>query len=76
MRNTHLFAMVAALFLVSGSAWTQPVPGDLYREYAWFNASGDCNGALRVGGNLDYRLTGLVDHYQGEGMICPPLKST
>jgi hypothetical protein len=74
MRNTHLFAMVAALFLVSGSAWTQPVPGDLYREYAWFNASGDCNGALRVGGNLDYRLTGLVDHYQGEGMICPPFE--
>jgi len=50
----------------------QPVPGDLYKEYAWFNESGDCNGALRVGGRLDYRLIEVVDNYQGDGVITPP----
>jgi hypothetical protein len=50
----------------------QPVPGDLFKEYAWFNASGDCNGALRVGGRLDYQIIENVDDYQGNGLINPP----
>jgi len=53
-------------------AFAQPAPGDLYKEYKWFNESGDCRGALRVGGNLDYKLSGSVDNYQGNGMILPP----
>ncbi len=54
--------------------FAQPVPEDLFKEYAWFNASGDCNGTLRVGGRLDYRLTEVVDNYQGDGVIIPPFQ--
>jgi len=53
-------------------AAAQPKPGDLFKEYAWYNESGDCNGALRVGGRLDYRLIEQVDDYRGKGRIQPP----
>ena len=43
----------------------QPVPGDVYREYTWFNDVDDCDRSLRVGGRLDYRLTGFAHHYNG-----------
>ena len=56
------------------TAQAQPRPGDVFREYVWHNASGDCNGALRVGGKLDYRLTEAADDYRGRGMISPPFE--
>lgn len=51
---------------------SQPAPGDLFKEYRWFNESGDCNGALRVGGNLDYQIQKTSIDYLGEGLISPP----
>lgn len=36
------------------TAIAQSGPGDLFREYRWTNEHGDCSGALRVGGQLDY----------------------
>ena len=52
----------------------QPEPGDLFREHAWYNEAGDCNGALRVGGRLDYRLIENVIDYEGKGIIQPPFQ--
>jgi hypothetical protein len=49
----------------------QPEPGDLYREYSWYNVTGDCNGALRVGGRFDYRNSGQVKDHIGNGLIRP-----
>ena len=31
------------------------------------NESGYCNGALNIGGRLDYQLIKVVDNYQGNG---------
>jgi hypothetical protein len=31
------------------SAWAVPVPGDVFREYLWWNEKGDAGGAFRVG---------------------------
>jgi hypothetical protein len=62
-----IFTLLASCLMLSG----QPVPGDLFREYAWYNVTGDCNGALRVGGRLDYRLTGNAEPYSGNGLIVP-----
>ncbi len=42
------FALVLAIFCGGSSA--QPQPGDVFREYRWYNESGDAGGALRVGG--------------------------
>ena len=54
--------------------FAQPIPGDLYQEYTWYNASGNTDGALRVGGRLDYRLTEEAENYVGDGLIKPPFK--
>ena len=32
----------------------QPMPGDVFREYYWYNQSGDAGQALRVGGSAGY----------------------
>ena len=29
---------------------SQPVPGDVFREYTWWNEKGDAGGSFRVGG--------------------------
>jgi hypothetical protein len=68
--KTSLIILLAFVPLISLTA--QPEPGDLFREYAWFNEPGDCQGALRVGGKLDYRLIENVINYQGAGIIQPP----
>ena len=52
----------------------QPSPGDLFKEYSWFNEWGDCEGALRVGGKWDYQTQGLVIHYKDKGLIVPPFQ--
>ena len=66
-------SLISVLILIAfSSAMAQPLPGDLYKEYLWHNASGDCYGALRVGGSLDYQLIEKADNYQGDGMISPP----
>jgi len=72
MKKIILPVLAVSLLWISDPAWSQPQPGDLFKEYAWFNASGDCHGALRVGGRLDYRLVEVVDHYLGKGVISPP----
>jgi len=57
-----------------GLALAQPSPGDLFKEYSWFNEWGDCNGALRVGGEMDYQIHGMVIHYHKKGLIVPPFE--
>lgn len=67
---TLLLTLTASLHTVLA----QPAPGDLFKEYFWFNEWGDCNGALRVGGKLDYKKKGMVVNYQAEGLIQPPFQ--
>lgn len=63
MKKTHPYLMSMLLLFISASAWAQSVPGDLYKEYAWFNEAGDCNGALRVGGWSKALLLTHVRYY-------------
>ena len=42
---------VCALALAAAVLNAQPRPGDVFREYMWYNRSGDAGGALRVGGS-------------------------
>lgn len=49
----------------------QPAPGDVYKEYVWYNETGEAGGALRVGGRLDYHLLDRAYNYIGEGVIKP-----
>ena len=34
----------------AGLCFARPVPGDVFREYKWWNEGGDAGGSLRVGG--------------------------
>jgi len=63
---------VSLLLTLAGTIAAQPVPGDVYKEYTWYNSSGDCNGALRVGGSLDYLIIENADDLTLEGLIYPP----
>lgn len=63
--------MVSMLIMFSMVLIAQPSPGDVYKEYLWFNDMGDCGGALRVGGSLDYRLTGKAFPLDSQGHIVP-----
>ena len=38
------------VIMMNRSVCAQPSPGDVFREYTWYNSSGDAGGALRVGG--------------------------
>ena len=40
--------------LMFSFAYSQPQPGDVFREYKWYNGYGDSGQALRVGGKQDY----------------------
>jgi len=44
----------ASILLLPMAAFAQPEPGDVFREYTWYNRGGDAGSALRVGGNVDY----------------------
>jgi hypothetical protein len=65
-----LFTLII-LLTTAGFIHAQPGPGDIFKEYIWYNETGDCGGALRVGGRLDYNLLEKGFNYIGDGMIQP-----
>ena len=69
--NMKSFLLTILLILICGIIVAQPVPGDVFKEYSWYNEAGDCGGALRVGGKLDYRIKEQANNYIGDGKILP-----
>ena len=49
-KRTVICIVVSVTALVSGVASAQPRPGDVFREYLWYNEKGDAGQTLRVGG--------------------------
>ncbi len=66
-RNISIALILSLCISIAG----QPSPGDLYKEYTWYNEVADCGGALRVGGRIDYRVTENAVPYLGQGQIQP-----
>ena len=62
MRSFHLeYPHIGLLLLIMmgsfNDAWTQPAPGDIYREYIWLpDMVRESEKFLRVGGRLDYQI--------------------
>ena len=69
--NWKRFKITGILLAACTILTAQPSPGDLYREYTWFNDVEDCGGTLRVGGRLDYRLAGNAVPKDSQGRIVP-----
>ncbi|MBM4025274.1 MAG: hypothetical protein FJ280_07690 [Planctomycetes bacterium] len=45
-----LWVVISVVMAVAAVGRSQPVPGDVFREYLWWNEKGDAGGSLRVGG--------------------------
>ena len=54
-----VFAVVA---VPAENVFSQPGPGDVYREYVWCKEGGDAGGSLRVGGKVGYEGSITLDH--------------
>lgn len=50
MRKRSVLAVVLVNLGLGQAVLSAPVPGDVFREYTWFNEDGDAGQALRVGG--------------------------
>jgi hypothetical protein len=56
MAKKKIGLLIIALFLLipAVKAFSQPAPGDVFREYMWTKVDGDAGGSLRVGGRVGY----------------------
>ena len=54
MSKKIIFSFVAVVVIAAARSFSQPAPGDVFREYMWYNEGGDAGGSLRVGGRVGY----------------------
>jgi hypothetical protein len=54
MKLTCLLPCLFLLLTVYHPSYSQPQPGDIFREYIWVTPEGNNSSYLRVGGKLDY----------------------
>ncbi len=53
---------VVILMMLTVEAFSQPAPGDVFREYLWSKEDGDAGGSLRVGGREGYDGSIVLEH--------------
>lgn len=54
-------ALVIAI-MPGNNVFSQPAPGDVFREYIWHKEGGDAGGSLRVGGRIGYEGSVALEH--------------
>ncbi len=66
-----LWVVAAVLMGVAAAGWSQPVPGDVFREHMWWNEKGDAGGSLRVGGRYgdEYPDRGWAHDYINAAVV-------
>lgn len=64
MIRTMKFLLVSSIAVLTPhvEAFSRPAPGDVFREYMWYNKDGDAGDALRVGGKIGYKGHITLDH--------------
>ncbi|MBN2316727.1 MAG: hypothetical protein JXM79_22560 [Sedimentisphaerales bacterium] len=60
MKKSRLFMVI--LMVLTVEAFSQPGPGDVFREYMWCKENGDAGGSLRVGGREGYEGSIVLEH--------------
>jgi hypothetical protein len=53
-KKTGLFVTAVLAMIPAVKVLSQPIPGDVFREYMWTKEGGDAGGSLRVGGRVGY----------------------
>lgn len=61
MRTLGWFLTIAVFHTLLVCA--EPAPGDVYREYLWWNEDGDAGGSVRVGGKLGEEYPDRGSHH-------------
>jgi hypothetical protein len=61
-RLTWLFLTSVVVLTATVDAFSQPGPGDVFREYMWYKEDGDAGGSLRVGGRLGFADPITLEH--------------
>ena len=66
----------AVLLVLAGlqtAGFSRPAPGDVFREYMWWNEAGDAGGSLRVGGKEgdEHPDRGWAHNYINAAVILP-----
>ena len=64
MSRRMKWMLVVSIVLVMPAldAFSQPAPGDVFREYMWYKEDGDAGGSLRVGGRIGYEGSIALKH--------------
>ena len=57
-----LVVILAGVLIPAANVFSQPVPGDIFREYMWYKEDGDAGGSLRVGGRVGYEGSIALEH--------------
>ena len=58
----RMLVIFAAVAMQAGDVFSQPRPGDVFREYVWYKQDGDAGGSLRVGGRSGYEGSITLEH--------------
>jgi len=61
-RIRWMLLVLAAAIMPSVDTFSQPVGGDVFREYMWYKEGGDAGGSLRVGGRVGYEGSIALEH--------------
>lgn len=61
MRTEQMAAVALVLLVMTAVGRSQPVPGDVFREYTWWNEKGDAGGSFRVGGKCGEKQEHFVE---------------
>jgi len=62
MTKKKMWLSVAIVMISAVEAFSQPAPGDVFREYMWHKEDGDAGGSLRVGGRVGYEGSISLEH--------------
>lgn len=69
----RVLLMALVLMVLPAVGFSRPVPGDVFREYMWWNEKGDAGGSLRVGGKQgeEHPDRGWAHDYINAAVILP-----
>ncbi|MHC4228585.1 MAG: hypothetical protein ACYSW0_14260 [Planctomycetota bacterium] len=61
-RMKRIIPALAIAIMPGNNIFSQPAPGDVFREYMWHKEGGDAGGSLRVGGRIGYEGSIALEH--------------
>lgn len=61
-KKSWLFVTFTLAMIPTMKVFSQPSPGEVFREYMWYKENGDAGGSLRIGGREGYKDSIALKH--------------